>query len=67
MKVNELIDLLRTFPQDLPVAYKCFSEQCLLEPNEIIVQDLCEPRADGWIQNNRPDMPMMKYLVFPGN
>lgn len=67
MTVSELIEHLKTMPGDLLVAYNRFSEKCLMDADEIRVEDLCHPRADGWIQNKRPDMPTMKYLVFPGN
>jgi len=67
MKVRELIELLQTYPQELPVAYRLFSEKCLLEAGDIDVQSLCEPRADGWVANARPDKPTIDYLVFPGN
>jgi hypothetical protein len=67
MTVKELIDLLLTYPQDLPVAYSIYSEQCLLEADDITVADLCRARPDGWIQNKRPDMPTQQYLLFPGN
>lgn len=67
MKVSELIEFLQTQPQNLPVAYKCCSEQCLMESEKITIENLCHPRADGWIQNARPDMPLVPYLLFPGN
>lgn len=67
MTVKELISFLETQPQDLQVAYYCFSEQTLLDPSDIHIVEFCEPRTDGWIQNKRPDMPTQKYLVFPGN
>lgn len=67
MNVSELIELLKVMPQDALVAYRLYSEQCLLEHDDISEADLCEPRADGWIQNKRPDMPTVKYVVFPGN
>jgi len=67
MKVSELIEFLQTQPQDLQVAYKIYSEQCLLEADDITVGELCEPRSDGWIQNWRTDKPKQKYLIFPGN
>ena len=66
MKVEELIELLKTYPKDLQVAYQKFSEQCLLEAEQIRIEDLCPPRHDGWIQNKRDDMPLQTYLVFPG-
>lgn len=67
MTVSELIELLRAYPQDLPVAYRLFSEKCLLEAKDIDIEALCEPRADGWVANKRPDKPTIDYLVFPGN
>lgn len=67
MTVNDLINHLQTLPKDLPVAYRLFSEQCLLEIDDIKVVELCEPRSDGWIQNKRPDMPSRKYLLFSGS
>lgn len=67
MTVAELVAHLKTFQQDLPVAYNIFSEQCLMEPNQIVTQELCLPREDGWVANQRPDKPTQTYLVFPGN
>lgn len=65
--VKELIAFLQTQPQDLPVAFRLCSEQSLLETYDIIVKELCVARPDGWVQNARPDMPSVPYLVFPGN
>jgi hypothetical protein len=67
MTVKELIEFLKTQPQDLDVAYHCYSEQTLLEVHEIKIENLCAARPDGWIQNHRPDLPTKPYLVFPGN
>lgn len=67
MTVKELIKFLKTQPQDAQVAYSLHSEQCLLEEQDMGLADLCEPRADGWIQDKRPDMPTQEYLLFPGN
>lgn len=67
MKVHELILFLLDQPQDLDVAYECYSEQRLLEKHEIQIVVGCEPRNDGWIENPRPDKPAKKYLMFPGN
>jgi hypothetical protein len=67
MTVAELIEYLKTQPQGLQVAYRCCSEQCLLEASDIEIRSECLPRGDGWIQNARPDMPKQQYLVFPGN
>ena len=67
MTVRELIEVLKTKPLDLKVAYKRFSEQVLLEVDDIKTEELCKPRPDGWIQDKRPDMESETYLVFPGN
>lgn len=67
MTVAELIAYLQTQPQDLPVAYRCCSEQVLLEAIDIKIAEECEPRSDGWIQDKRPDKPTRTYLMFPGN
>lgn len=67
MTVKELIAFLEKQPQDILVAYKLFSEQCLLHEDEIVLQACCDPRPDGWIQSKRPDMPTQMYLMFPGN
>lgn len=67
MTVADLIAYLQTQPQELAVAYRCYSEQVLLQASEISISHLCEPRPDGWIQNARPDMKTRPYLMFPGN
>lgn len=67
MTVAELIAFLQTQPQDLPVAYRCYSEYCLLEVKDIEVKHLCPPRSDGWVANERPDKPTQDYLTLPGN
>lgn len=67
MKVHELIAFLQTQPQDIDVAYQCYSEQVLLRSDLIHVETLCAARADGWIENGRPDKDGVRYLVFPGN
>ena len=67
MNVSELIAFLQTQQQDLPVAFKCYSEAAVLEADEIIIVEACEPRVDGWVENRRPDKPAIKYLMFPGN
>jgi len=67
MTVKELIEILQSKPQDIPVAYRCYSEWCLLESDDIGVQPLCLPRADGWVHDARPDKPKTDYLTLPGN
>ena len=67
MTVAELIALLQQFPQDLPVAYKIYSEQCLLEETDLDVVELDQARPDGWVHDKQSDRPGQKYLLFPGN
>jgi len=67
MTVAEFIAFLQKQPQELRVAYRCYSEQCLLEAEDIEISDKCEPRFDGWVQNKRPDKPIETYLLLPGN
>lgn len=67
MTVAELIAFLQAQPQDLQVAYRCFSEQALLEAESIVIAEMCPPRPDGWIENKRPDKPTQAYLLLPGN
>lgn len=67
MTVAELIDFLKTQPQDLPVVFRLYSEQTLLRVEDISITPLCEPRPDGWVHDARPDMPTRLYLCLPGN
>lgn len=67
MNVQELIDHLRTLDPTMPVAYRIFSEQCLLDVDDIQMEMLCEARPDGWVHSARPDKPAIPYLLFPGN
>lgn len=67
MTVRDLIELLSKHDPNLPVAYKCMSEQVLLEPDDIEVVNLVLPRNDGWIQNWRKDMDTQDYLLLPGH
>jgi len=67
MKVSDLIDFLKTQPPELPVAIRMYSDQQLLEVDDIVVKEFCEPRSDGWVQSKRPDKQSIKYLLFPGN
>ena len=67
MTVAEFVEYLKSQPQDITVAYKCWSEQCLLDTRDIETVELCHPREDGWIQNKRPDMETETYLLLPGN
>ena len=65
MTVAELIELLKAQPPKIKVVYKVHSEQALLEPRHIQIKDLCHPRNDGWVHDERPDKPTETYLVLP--
>lgn len=65
--VKDLIEYLSKFDQSLPVAYQVFSESCLLELEDIKIEELCEHRPDGWVADKRPDKPYIEYVLFPGN
>lgn len=67
MTVADLVAFLRTQPQELPVAFRCYSEQVLLKAEDIEVVRCCEPRSDGWIHDERRDKPSREYLILPGN
>ena len=67
MNVAELVEFLQEQPQDLPVVFSCCSEQRVLEKEMISIEELCLARPDGWVQNKRPDMLTVEYLVLPGN
>ena len=67
MNVKELIEFLQKQQQDLPVAFRLFSEQCLLEEKDIHIEILSAARPDGWVPNRRDNIPTQTYLLFPGN
>ncbi len=67
MTTAELIKLLQTMPQDLPVAYALYSEYCLLDAEDIKVMVLGKARPDGWVSLVRTNNEHVDYLVFPGN
>jgi hypothetical protein len=67
MTVSELIVFLETQPQHLTVVYRVCSEQCVMDPSDIVVGPLCPPRPDGWVHNYRPDRTSQDFLIFPGN
>ena len=67
MNVKELISFLKKKPQDLPVAYRIYSEQCLLDERDITIEENCVARPDGLVQQKRDDKKCCDYLMFPGN
>ena len=67
MTVSELINVLKTYKQDMHVVYKAYSEHCMLNVTDLRVQELCVARPDGWVENKRGDKATVNYLVFPGN
>jgi hypothetical protein len=72
MTVAELIEYLRTQPQGLPVIDRGHSEACLLEAEEIKIEEHHLPRSDGWVHTystwkRHSEIPKQEYLVLPGN
>jgi len=67
MTVSELIEFLKTQPQDLLVAYDRYSEHVLLKDGDVSIGEACEPRPDGWLQRKRPDKRSRQCLFSPGN
>ncbi len=65
--VSDLIKHLSALPQDLPVAYQCYSEWCLLSLDELSIEKGQLARPDGWVHSPRSDKPSQDYLIFPGN
>lgn len=49
MSVADLIELLKTCPQDMLVGISRHSEHCLLQQRNVQVLELCKSRSDGWI------------------
>lgn len=66
MTVAELISFLQTQPQSYQVAYKCYSEQCLLRLEDIETREFGVARPDGWVPDLRGN-PAQMYVLFPGN
>jgi hypothetical protein len=72
MKVKDLIALLHEFPPDLPVVYELYSEQKLLERDDLSVKKLQPARPDGWVAGKwgltgTEELCTVEYLVLPGN
>lgn len=72
MTVRELIEHLKQFDGELPVAYELYSEYKLLEAIEIEIIKLHPHRPDGWAHNfwsqrDKENNERVPYLVFPGN
>ena len=67
MNVGKFKDLLNEYPDDMQIVYQKFSEQCLLEKDDISTAECCAPRPDGWVEDKRPDKESQTYLMFPGN
>ena len=67
MNVKELKELLSRHPDDMKIAHTMYSEQCLLNQDDISIFEGCSPRDDDWIQNARPDKETESYLLIRGN
>ena len=51
--VAELVAFLQAQRQDMLCAYREYSEQSLLELDQITIFRGCLPRPDGWVQNGQ--------------
>ena len=67
MTVAELIEFLKTQPQEMPILFRQYSDYTELRQDQIEVEEHGVPRGDGYVASKRPDKPSQKYLVFPGN
>jgi len=64
MTVKDLIDLLKKFPEDMPVVYQEYSDYSELTEGAITVQELQFPRGDGYVGGFRADKPSQKWLAI---
>ena len=64
MKVSELIELLKNYPQDLSVVVPMYSDQIELEKKHVVLEQYCSPRNDGWVESKRPDKPCYNYVYI---
>jgi hypothetical protein len=66
MTVAELIEYLKTQPQELHVVYQYQdgSESCLLHLSTIEIQELPHPWMDGWIPPYKEGRLTQQYLVL---
>lgn len=71
MTVAELIEHLKTLPQDLEVVYMRYSDYTFLEADEITIAH--GVKRDKWIARYHRTMPeadqykVRDYVAFPGN
>lgn len=65
--VAQLIEHLKAFSPDLPIAYDKYSEACLMSLDEIRIEICGKARPDGWIPDLRNSTEPTQYLIFPGN
>lgn len=64
LKVRDVIEMLKSYDQDMPVALSLYSEYVLFSPRNVSIVRACEPRSDGWVQRRRPDLLETTYLVL---
>lgn len=62
--VADLIEYLKTFDKSLLVGYKCFSDACLLDLDDIKVEKRCMPRPDGWLHEKRGGIKSLKNTSY---
>ncbi len=65
--VADLIEWLQAQDPKMRVVFQMYSEQCLLELEQLDVQRLGVARPDGWVHDWRADKAAETYVVFPGN
>jgi len=64
MTVAELIEYLKTQPQELHVVYQHGSDSCLLHFTTIEIQELPRPWMDCWIPPFKEGRLTQQYLVM---
>jgi hypothetical protein len=72
MTVKELIEHLKTFPEDLPVLYAIYSDNKMLEAEDIKIAKFMEYRKnDGYYPRNSDSATgvfrRFEGVSFPGN
>lgn len=67
MTVKDLKELLDEYDDNMKIAYRLYSEYCLLEEDELELLKASTPRNDGWVHSLREDKDSQYYLLFPGN
>lgn len=67
MVVIELIELLKKYPCDMPIAYGSANAASLLAPGHIKVVTASQPNMNGSIRKVVTRQWAHTYLMFPGD